>query len=59
MGEPFNNYDNVVRAIEIISAKDGMNFSQSRITLSTIGVVPAIKKLAVSGMKVSLAKIPA
>ncbi len=44
MGEPFFNYDNVAKALKIIMDKDGINLSKRRITLSTSGVVPMIKK---------------
>ncbi len=42
MGEPLYNYDNVVKALRIITDEDGMSFSRRRITLSTAGVVPRI-----------------
>ncbi|MBW1771363.1 MAG: 23S rRNA (adenine(2503)-C(2))-methyltransferase RlmN [Deltaproteobacteria bacterium] len=45
MGEPLANYDNVVRAVGNLIAEDGMNFSHRKITLSTCGLVPEIKKL--------------
>jgi 23S rRNA (adenine2503-C2)-methyltransferase len=44
MGEPLHNYENVSRAIKIIMAEDGLAFSRRRITLSTAGVVPYIKR---------------
>lgn len=46
MGEPLNNYDNVMKAIRLMTHKDGMSISPRRITLSTSGVVPGIRKLA-------------
>mgnify|MGYP004683291051 FL=1 len=45
MGEPLVNYDNVVKALKIINNPDGLAFSNRRITLSTCGLVPQIKKL--------------
>ncbi len=42
MGEPLYNYDNVVKALRIITDEDGMGFSKRRITLSTAGVAPRI-----------------
>ena len=45
MGEPLANYDNVVKAAGNLIAEDGMNFSTRKITLSTCGLVPEIKKL--------------
>ncbi|MCF0175884.1 MAG: 23S rRNA (adenine(2503)-C(2))-methyltransferase RlmN [Bacteroidales bacterium] len=44
MGEPLDNYDNVMRAIEILTADWGFGWSPKRITLSTIGVIPALKR---------------
>lgn len=55
MGEPLNNFNNVLEAIKIFQHKDGLNIGYSKITLSTSGVTPKIKKLADSGIKVSLA----
>lgn len=43
MGEPLDNYDNVLRSIEIITADWGFGWSPKRITLSSIGVLPALK----------------
>jgi len=44
MGEPLFNYDNVKKAIEIIMDHSGISLSRRRITLSTSGIVPEIKK---------------
>lgn len=55
MGEPLNNYNNVLEAIKIIQHKDALNVGFTKLTLSTSGVTPKIKKLADSGVKVSLA----
>ena len=44
MGEPFHNYQNVSKALKIIMDQDGIAFSKRRITLSTSGVVPLIKR---------------
>lgn len=44
MGEPFYNYDNVIRAAELLAHPHGMNISRRRITLSTSGVLPGIKR---------------
>ena len=44
MGEPLDNMDNVLRAIEVMTAPWGFAWSPKRITLSTIGVIPALKR---------------
>jgi 23S rRNA (adenine2503-C2)-methyltransferase len=55
MGEPLLNYDNVLKAIRMLSAADGAAISQRRMTVSTAGVVPGIRQLAGEGLKVKLA----
>jgi len=55
MGEPLLNYDNLIRAIEIISSEIGIALSAKRITVSTAGIVPGIYALADSELKVKLA----
>ena len=44
MGEPLDNFDNVMRAIEVLTADWGFAWSPKRITLSTIGVLPNLRK---------------
>lgn len=44
MGEPLDNWDNVSRALEIITAPWGFGWSPKRVTLSTIGVLPNLEK---------------
>ena len=44
MGEPFDNYDNVMDAIDILSGEYGYKIRKKRITVSTVGIVPGIKK---------------
>jgi len=46
MGEPFLNYDNVVKAIRIMLSDQGLNMSAQRITISTSGLVPQIYRCA-------------
>jgi 23S rRNA (adenine2503-C2)-methyltransferase len=54
MGEPFFNYENVAKAIEILCDPDGLNFSKRRITISTSGLVPEILRCS-KELKVNLA----
>lgn len=46
MGEPLYNYDNVVRALRLMTDPEGMAIPPRRITLSTAGVVPQLERLA-------------
>jgi 23S rRNA (adenine2503-C2)-methyltransferase len=55
MGEPLLNYQNVLKAIERISAEDGLGMSPRRITVSTAGVAKMIKKLGDDGVRFKLA----
>ena len=55
MGEPLANFDEVVKALAIITGEQGLGFSTRRVTLSTAGLVPEIEKLGRSGIKVNLA----
>jgi 23S rRNA (adenine2503-C2)-methyltransferase len=45
MGEPLANYDQLVRAIEIMTARWGLGISPRRITVSTVGLVPQLERL--------------
>ncbi|MEW6057144.1 MAG: 23S rRNA (adenine(2503)-C(2))-methyltransferase RlmN [Bdellovibrionota bacterium] len=45
MGEPLHNLENVARACEILLNQDGLNFSKRKITISTSGLVPQIRKM--------------
>ena len=55
MGEPLMNYNNVIKAIEMITSPEGLGMSPKRITLSTSGVPKMIKKLADDEVKFKLA----
>lgn len=46
MGEPLHNYDATMKALRILTDEQGLAVAPRRITLSTVGLVPAIKKLA-------------
>ena len=54
IGEPFDNYDNVLRAVKIINDGDGLKIGARRITISTCGIIPGIERLADEGMQVEL-----
>lgn len=45
MGEPLNNYQNTVKALELMFHPMGFHFSHRRVTLSTAGLIPALKRL--------------
>lgn len=55
MGEPFLNYENLIKSINILTDHKGFAFPQTKITVSTCGIVPKIKALADSGLRVNLA----
>lgn len=55
MGEPLLNYNNVMKAIERITAEDGLGMSPRRITVSTAGVAKMIKKLGDDKVRFKLA----
>lgn len=46
MGEPLHNLDNVVRALQILYAPSGLDYSSRKVTLSTCGLVPQMAELA-------------
>ena len=54
-GEPLENFDNVVRFLNIINDERGQNISMRKITLSTSGIVPNIYKLADENFPITLA----
>ncbi len=55
MGEPFHNYDAVLAAIRRLNAPEGLGIGQRHITLSTVGLVPEIRRFADEGLQVKLA----
>lgn len=55
MGEPLDNFDNVVRFIEIVSSEHSLNIGTRHITLSTCGIVPKIYALAEHRFQINLA----
>jgi 23S rRNA (adenine2503-C2)-methyltransferase len=46
MGEPLHNYDNTMKALRMLHAEEGLSISPRRVTLSTVGIVPGIERLA-------------
>ncbi len=55
MGEPLDNYDEVIRAIKIFHHPKGQNISLRRITISTVGIIPAIERLITDKVHINLA----
>ncbi len=55
MGEPLHNYDNVLQALRILNSSDGFNLGARHMTVSTVGLVPAIRKLSQEQLQVNLA----
>ena len=55
IGEPLDNFDNVMRFLELVNSADGMNISMRHISLSTCGLVPKIDELAAKKLQISLA----
>jgi 23S rRNA (adenine2503-C2)-methyltransferase len=54
VGEPLDNYDEVLRAIRILNHAEGLAIGARRITLSTCGVIPGIQRLANEGLQIEL-----
>ena len=54
IGEPLDNYDNVMRFLELINSPEGMNISMRHISLSTCGLVPKIDQLAQKKLQLTL-----
>jgi 23S rRNA (adenine2503-C2)-methyltransferase len=44
MGEPLHNYDEVVKSLAVLTDKDGFAITPSKITVSTVGIVPAVER---------------
>ncbi len=54
IGEPLDNFDNVMRFLELVNSPDGMNISMRHISLSTCGLVPKIDELAQKKLQLTL-----
>ena len=55
MGEPLDNYGNVLRFLRLVSDENGLNIGMRHITLSTCGIVPKIEQLARERLQINLA----
>ncbi len=54
IGEPLDNFDNVMRFLELVNSPEGMNISMRHISLSTCGLVPKIRELAEKKLQLTL-----
>jgi len=55
MGEPMANYANLIKAIRILNAPEGLSIGARKITISTVGLVPKIEELSKEGLQLELA----
>lgn len=55
MGEPLHNYDNTLAAVDRLTDSDGFNLGARKITISTVGMVPAIRRYAEEQRQTALA----
>ena len=54
-GEPMDNFDNLLKFIELLTDENGLNISQRNITVSTCGIVPKMRELADKKLQITLA----
>ncbi len=54
IGEPFDNYDNVLKAVRLFNDPDAFHIGARKITISTCGIIPGISKLEQEGLQVEL-----
>ncbi|MBP5198877.1 MAG: 23S rRNA (adenine(2503)-C(2))-methyltransferase RlmN [Lachnospiraceae bacterium] len=54
-GEPMDNFDNILKFIELLTDENGLNISQRNLTVSTCGIVPKIRELAEHKLQITLA----
>lgn len=54
-GEPLDNYDNLLKFIELLTDEHGINISQRNLTVSTCGIVPRMRELAEKKLSITLA----
>lgn len=55
MGEPFHNYDNTLAAIDRLNHPEGLNLGARRFTISTVGLIPMIRRFATEDRQINLA----
>lgn len=55
IGEPFDNYNNLMDFLHVVNDKEGLSIGARHITVSTSGIVPKIKEFADTGMQINLA----
>jgi 23S rRNA (adenine2503-C2)-methyltransferase len=55
MGEPFKNYDNFIKAVNILNAPEGLQLGERRMTVSTVGLPDMIRKFADENRQINLA----
>ena len=55
IGEPFHNYENVMRSVRIINCGEGLGIGMRHLTISTSGLVPQIRQLAAERLPIRLA----
>lgn len=54
-GEPMDNYDNLLKFIQLLTDENGLNISQRNLTVSTCGIVPKMRELAEANLQITLA----
>ena len=54
-GEPMDNYDNLLRVVQLLTDENGLNMGQRTLTVSTCGIVPRIRQLAEQHLQINLA----
>ncbi|MBU1037888.1 MAG: 23S rRNA (adenine(2503)-C(2))-methyltransferase RlmN [Candidatus Omnitrophica bacterium] len=54
IGEPFDNYDNVMKAVKLFNDPDAFHIGARKITISTCGIIPGISKLEREGLQIEL-----
>ena len=54
-GEPMDNFENLVKFIELLTDENGLNISQRNLTVSTCGIVPRMRELAEKKLQITLA----